>query len=150
MHLRFIFSDESSASLDVEPSSTVAAVTAELLTAAGKQGVAAHWLFLGAPVSPSLLICDTPLVDGCTVNVFLRVGGEGERPFPQVPGDYSSKTDQFLLRTLFIASFIVFAGASFARTKYPESFTVFSNVALNIFWSLWALALAANWRSIGT
>ena len=147
MQLRFICSDESTAILDVEASEKVEAVTIRLLATLEKRNVTANWLFLGSPLSPTATISDTPLIDGCTVNVFLRAFNGENRPTAQVPADYAAKTDQLLLRVFFVASFVVFACASFARSKYPEAFTPFSTVALNVFWSLWAVALAANWRS---
>ena len=149
MQVRFIFSDEVSASLELDPSETVASANQRLLVVANKTSSNAHWMFLGIPLHPNSVISDTALADGCTVNVFLRgTAAEGDS-LPQFPSDYSSKTDQILLRILFAASFIIFAAASFARTKYPEAFTTFSTVALNSFWTLWAIALASNWRSLG-
>ena len=147
MQLRFICSDETTATLAVDPNESVEAVTQRLLTLLEKRNVTANWLFLGTPVNPTAIIADTSLIDGCTVNVFLRAVSAENHPLPQVPVDYAAKTDQLLLRVLFAASFVVFACASFARTKYPEAFTPFSTIALNVFWSLWAVCLAANWRS---
>jgi len=148
MQIRFILSDESTATLQVLADETVAQVTKRLLESLNKTEVTAHWMYLGSSIPPNISIAQTPLSDGCTVNVFLRTGAADSRGPPQVPSDYSSKMDQFLLRTLFVASFILFASASFARQKYPEAFTVFTDIALNVFWSLWAIALAANWRSV--
>lgn len=149
MQVRFIFSDEASATIELDPSETVGAANQRLLVAANKQSSNAHWMFLGTPLHPTSVISDTALTDGCTVNVFLRGNAADGDSLPQIPSDYSSKIDQILLRVLFVASFVIFASASFARTKYPEAFTTFSTVALNSFWSLWAIALASNWRSLG-
>ena len=150
MQLRFIFSDESSATLTVNADESVSEVSQRLLISLGKTDCTANWLFLGSPISQSSLIAETSLTDGCTVNVFLRPAVTASRDNLGSPANYSSKLDQILLRVGFLASFIIFAGASYYRAMNPGSFTFFTNIALNGFWTLWAITLSANWRSLAT
>ena len=134
MRIRFLFANESSETLEVDPSDSLQ-TTKSRFSSHIDPSINCSFLYLGGVIDPSKPIRETALAEGSTVHVVVRRQGVSAPSFP-VSLDYSV-SDRPLLIVGHIAALLILSAGTAIKRRAPENFDTFSTVLLYFFWGVW-------------
>ena len=109
MQIRFLFTDETFVTLEIDPDDTVALITRALQEASGEKSSRKElqMVFMGIPLLPEQKIQNLDIKDGDAINVLSRMIGQARPLDERSPTlGYTNTLDSRILNAIFFFTFI--------------------------------------------
>ena len=147
MQIRYLFVDETSGFVQVDPVEFVHDVQVKIRDSQ-RDKCEFHdlvLLYAGTNLLEDIRMTDTRVKDGDTVTVVLKDRRRREHhPPDDIPTDYLGETDAKVLNFVYFVSFVIWSFSYVAYSNHPQYFDSFTIFMLKLFGLFWCFSFTST------